>query len=56
MHIFNSIFLLTRHSSVFKSYPKIDQPQSTGEESLLTRDVSLLFVQRFVQVFHQNGK
>ena len=31
-----------------ESYPEIDQPQSAGEESLLTHDIILLFVQRFV--------
>ena len=33
-----------------KSYPEIDsdQPQSAAEESLLTRDITQLFVQRFV--------
>ena len=42
------MFLLTRHSSISKSCPEIDQVQSAGEESLLTRDITLLFVQRFV--------
>ena len=40
----------------YRSYPEVDQLQSTSEESFLTRDVTLLFVQRFVQVFNQRRK
>ena len=42
------MFFLIRHSSISKSCPEIDQAQSAGEESLLTRGITLLFVQRFV--------
>ena len=31
--------------------PEIDHPQSAGEESLLTRYITLIFAQRFVKVF-----
>ena len=43
-HTFNSIFLLTRHSSVFPNpilkLKALDQLQSAGDESLLTRDIT----------------
>ena len=42
-HVFNAVFLLTRHFSFSKSYPEIEapnQPQSAGEESVLTRDIT----------------
>ena len=38
--------LRTRHSSISRSCPEIDQVQSAGEESPLTRDITSLFVQR----------
>ena len=41
-------FCLRSIFSIAKSCPEIDQVQSAGEESLLTRDITLLFVQRFV--------
>ena len=54
-HIFKSVFLLTHYSSVFHCSvfsssvcAEIDQPQSASQESLLTNDSTLLFVQCFV--------
>ena len=47
-HTFNSIFCLHGILPFSNSCPDIDQPQNVGEESLLTLDIALLFVQRFV--------
>ena len=55
-HIFNSVFLLTRFPDHDLKLKALDQPQSAGEESLLTRVITQLFVQRFVLVFHRNRK
>ena len=43
--IFTAMFRFPNHTLKLKAP---DQPQSTGEESLLTRDITQLLVQRFV--------
>ena len=43
--IFTSMFRFSNHTLKLKAP---DQPQSAGEESLLTRDITKLLVQRFL--------
>ena len=43
--IFTAMFRFPNHTLKLKAP---DQPQSAGEESLLTRDITQLLVQRFV--------
>ena len=59
--IFTVIFLISYFClhgilSSSKSYPEIESTWSTAsasEESILTRDITQVFVQRFVYVFHK---
>ena len=48
--------MLIRHSSISESYPKLDEPQSAGEETLLTIDITFIICATLYVNFSSKSK
>ena len=48
--------MLIRHSSISESYPKLDEPQSAGEETLLTIDITFVICATLYVSFSSKSK